>query len=83
MKKNFPPYLSQLVFHNQNDEIEKINGSDYDLFIWLIYQTHKEYSLNGKIELEVRYKDIKESIKPSPNSDSIKYCIINSIGGWL
>lgn len=81
MIKHFPPHLSQLVFLNLDGEIEKINGLDYDLFIWLIYKTHKHYH-NTKYHntkdnyIEFKYKDIKESIPTKPNTNSIQSSLI-------
>jgi len=56
MIKHFPPHLSQLVFLNLDGEIEKINGLDYDLFIWLIYKTHKHYTTQKIIILSLNTK---------------------------
>lgn len=72
MKKLFPPHLSQLVFVNEDNEIEKINSLDYDIFIWLIYQTDKNYDKTKDTYVEFEYSKIKESIKSNPNTKSIK-----------
>lgn len=78
--KHFPPHLSQLVFLNLDGEIEKINGLDYDLFIWLIYKTHKHYhKTKDKTKdnyIKFEYKDIKESIPTKPNTNSIQSSLI-------
>ena len=72
MKKHVPPHLSQLVFGDLNKKMMKINGLDYDLFLFLIYQTHKSYSLEKTDFIEIEYSKIKESLKSSPNTQSIK-----------
>jgi len=72
MKKLFPPHLSQLVFLNEDNEIEKINALDYDIFIWLIYQTHKNYHKTKDTYVEFEYSKIKDSIQSNPNTKSIK-----------
>ena len=72
MKKLFPPHLSQLVFVNKENEIEKINSIDYDLFIWLIYQTHKVYHNTKDIYVEFEYSKVRESLKSNPNTKSIQ-----------
>ena len=72
MKKLFPPHLSQLVFLNEDNEIEKINSLDYDIFIWLIYQTDKKFDETKDTYVEFEYSKIKESIKSNPNTKSIK-----------
>lgn len=75
MKKHFPPHLSQLVFGDLNTQMMKINGLDYDLFIFLIYQTHKSYSLENKDIIEIEYSKVRESLKSKPNTQSIKYSL--------
>ena len=72
MKKHFPPHLSQLVFGYLNTKMMKINGLDYDLFIFLIYQTHKSYSLENKDIIDIEYSKVRESLKSKPNTQSIK-----------
>ena len=72
MYKHYPPHLSQLVFGDLNKKMMKINGLDYDLFLFLIYQTHKSYSLEKTDFIEIEYSKIKESLKSSPNTQSIK-----------
>jgi hypothetical protein len=72
MYKHYPPHLSQLVFGDLNKKMMKINGLDYDLFIFLIYQTHKSYSLENKDIIEIEYSKVKETLKSSPNTQSIK-----------
>lgn len=72
MKKHFPPYLSQMAFTDSEGYFKKITALDYNLFLYLIYQTHKEYSLNDTIHIELEYSKISESINSKPNTDSIK-----------
>lgn len=72
MKKHFPPYLSQMVFANSKRHLKKITVLDYDLLLYLIYITHKEYSLNDTTYIELEYSKIKKSIISKPNPDSIK-----------
>ena len=72
MIKHFPPHLAQLVFLNLDGEIEKINGLDYDLFIWLIYKTHKHYHNTKDNYIEFEYADIRKSLPSKPNTKSIK-----------
>lgn len=72
MKKLFPPHLGQLVFLNLDGEIEKINGLDYDILIWLIYQTHKHYHQYKETTVEFEYSKIKESLSSNPNTKSIQ-----------
>lgn len=79
LHKHFPPHLAQLVFLNKDGEIKKINSIDYDLFIWLIYNTHKKYKDDKTLVYEFEYKDIKKSFKKSMNVDKIKESL-NKIG---
>lgn len=72
MIKHFPPHFAQLVFLNLDGEIERINGLDYDLFIWLIYRTHKHYSKTKDTFVEFEYMDIRESLPSKPNTKSIQ-----------
>lgn len=80
LHKHFPPHLSQLVFLDKNGEIENMSSLDYDLFLWLIYYTHKEYRDDKSLEYVFEYKDIKESFKKSLNTKSIKNSL-EKIGG--
>lgn len=72
MKKHFPPYLSQMAFTDSEGYFEKITVLDYNLFLYLIYKTHKEYSLNDTTYIELEYSKISESIISKPNTGSIK-----------
>ena len=72
MKKHFPPYLSQMAFADSEGYFEKITVLDYNLFLYLIYKTHKEYSLNDTTYIELEYSKISESIISKPNTGSIK-----------
>ncbi|WP_319577444.1 hypothetical protein [uncultured Desulfobacter sp.] len=72
MKKLYPPHLSQIVFLNRDEKLQKINGLDYDLFIWLIYHTHKAYNYINENYVEFGYQEIRESFKSNPNTKSIK-----------
>ncbi len=72
MKKYFPPYLSQMAFTDSKRHLKKITVLDYNLFIYLIYKTHKEYSDNDTTYIELEYSKISESINSKPNTDSIK-----------
>ena len=72
MKKHFPPYLSQMAFADSEGYFEKITVLDYNLFLYLIYKTHKEYSLNDTTYIELEYSKISESINSKPNTNSIK-----------
>jgi hypothetical protein len=49
-----------------------MNSLDYDLLLWLIYQTHKNYSKKKKLTSTFLYTDIKESFKKKMNTNSIK-----------
>lgn len=68
MKKLFPPHLSQLVFVNSENEIEKINSLDYDLYIWLIYKIDQ----SKKTYVEFEYSKVRESLSSNPNTKSIQ-----------
>lgn len=72
MKKHYPPHLSQLVFTDLNEFAIKINGLDYDLFIFLIYEAHKSYSLEKTDFIEIEYSKVRKTLKSSPNTQSIK-----------
>ena len=72
LHKHFPPYLAQLVFMNKDGIIKKITSLDYDLFLWLIYNTHKQYSKDSSLYFEFTYKDVKDSFSKSMNTDKIK-----------
>ena len=72
MKKHFPPYLSQMAFTDSEGNLEKITALDYNLFLYLIYKTHKEYSINNTTYIELEYSKISESINSKPNTNSIK-----------
>lgn len=72
MKKHFPPHLSQLAFSNLNESAIKINGLDYDLFIFLIYEAHKSYSLEKTNFIGIEYSKVRETLKSNPNTQSIK-----------
>ena len=72
MKKHFPPYLSQMVFANSKRHLKKITALDYDFLLYLIYKTHKEYSLNNTTYIELEYSKIKKEIQSTPNTNSIK-----------
>jgi len=72
MKKLFPPHLSQLVFLNSENEIERINSIDYDLFIWLIYQTHKIYNHTKDTYVEFEYSKVRDSLSSHPNTKSLQ-----------
>lgn len=72
MKKHFPSYLSQMAFTDSEGYFEKITVLDYNLFLYLIYKTHKEYSLNDTTYIELEYSKISESIISKPNTGSIK-----------
>lgn len=39
--------------------VTKLNGTDYDLFLWLIYHTHKQYNHDGSTSFEFTYSDVK------------------------
>lgn len=84
MKKLFPPHLSQLVFVNSEKEVEKINSIDYDLFIWLIYQTHKCYSQTKDNYVEFEYSKVRESLSSNPNTKSIQSSLekLNGLQIW-
>lgn len=72
MKKHFPPYLSQMAFTDSEGYFEKITVLDYNLFLYLIYKTHKKYSDNDTTYIELEYSKISESIISKPNTGSIK-----------
>ena len=72
MKKHFPPYLSQMVFADSERHLKKITALDYDFLLYLIYKTHKEYSLNNTTYIELEYSKIKKEIQSTPNTNSIK-----------
>ena len=72
MKKHFQPYLSQMAFTDSEGNLEKITALDYNLFLYLIYKTHKEYSINNTTYIELEYSKISESINSKPNTNSIK-----------
>lgn len=72
MKKLFPPHLSQLVFVNSENEVEKINSIDYDLFIWLIYHTHKHFHKTKDNYVEFEYSKVRDSLSSNPNTKSIQ-----------
>ncbi|HQS67733.1 MAG TPA: hypothetical protein PLM93_11170 [Sulfuricurvum sp.] len=78
-KKNFPNWLAQSVFI-KNGDIEVLNGLDYDLFLWLIYNTHHHYFKTKKLSTEFLYTDIKESFEKSLNTDSIKKSLVKLNG---
>lgn len=80
MKKLFPTHLSQLVFVNSQNEIEKINSLDYDLYIWLIYQTHKHYHNTKETYVEFEYSKVKDSLKSNPNTKSIQNSLVKLDG---
>ena len=82
MIKHFPPHLAQLVFLNLDGEIEKINGLDYDLFIWLIYKTHKHYHNTKDNYIEFEYADIRKSLPSKPNTKSIKAALEKDEIAW-
>jgi len=77
--KNFPNWLAQAVFM-RDGEIEGLNGLDYDLFLWLIYHTHKHYFTTKQLSTEFLYTDIKESFDKSLNTDSIKKSLVKLNG---
>ena len=73
LHKHFPPHLSQLVFLNtKRDNIEKINSIDYDLLIWLIYNTHKKYKDDKSLCYEFEYRDIKSTFNKKMNTKRIR-----------
>ncbi len=77
--KNFPNWLAQAVFM-RDGEIEGLNGLDYDLFLWLIYHTHKHYFQTKQLSTQFLYTDIKGSFEKSLNTDSIKKSLVKLNG---
>ena len=64
LHKLFPPQMAQLVFIDSDGEVQKFNGSDFDVFLWLIYNTHKYYfDEEGSNSAEFEYKDVKQTLK--------------------
>lgn len=61
-----------MAFTDSEGYFEKITVLDYNLFLYLIYKTHKEYSLNDTTYIELEYSKISESIISKPNTGSIK-----------
>lgn len=72
LHKHFPPYLSQSAFLNIDGYIENINSLDYDLFLWLIYNTHKKYRDDKSLTYEFEYSEIKKSFSKQLNTQKIK-----------
>ena len=72
LHKLFPPHLAQLVFLNTDGVILNINSIDYDLLLWLIYNTHKAYFKSSSLVNDFTYTDIKKSFNKSMNTDKIK-----------
>ena len=54
----------------------KLNGTDYDLFLWLIYHTHKQYSDDGSTSFEFTYSDVK-NILSNMDTTAIKKSLKN------
>jgi len=63
LHKLFPPQMAQLVFIDSDGEVQKFNGSDFDVFVWLIYHTHKNYALNDDNCSEFAYTEVKQTLK--------------------
>lgn len=78
-KKNFPNWMAQSVFMKEG-EVEGLNGLDYDMFLWLIYNTHHHYFKTKKLSTEFLYTDIKDSFEKSLNTDSIKKSLVKLNG---
>ena len=73
LHKLFPPHLSQLVFMDTDGEnLTKINSIDYDLFIWLIYNTHKKHKDDKSLIYDFEYIDIKKTFKKTMNTKVIR-----------
>ena len=56
------------MFVNSENEIEKINSLDYDLYIWLIYKIDQ----SKKTYVEFEYSKVRESLSSNPNTRSIQ-----------
>lgn len=72
LHKHFPPHLAQLVFKDKEGDIQKINSIDYDLYLWLIYYTHKKYKDDKSLVYEFEYREIKKSFTKKKSIQSIK-----------
>lgn len=70
-KKNYPPQFAQCVFR-KNNAVASINGSDYDLILWLNYHCSYEWDKNQSLTTLVQYTDIKRDFKKTLNTNSIK-----------
>lgn len=74
--KHYPSHLSQLVFMNKDTYMENINGLDYNLFLWLVYHTTKDFNKTGKVTKTYLYTDIKDSFSKKINTQNIKDALI-------
>ena len=86
--KHFPSHLSQLVFMDTDSYMEKISGLDYNLYLWLIYQTTKDFNDTDKLYQTYLYTDIKDSFSKKMNTQSIKdslmkLCNVTLISNYL
>ena len=70
-KKNYPPQFAQCVFR-KNNAVASINGSDYDLKLWLNYHCSYEWDMNKSLTTLFLYTDIKKDFQKSMNTNSIK-----------
>lgn len=77
--KNFETDEIEKFVTNSDDKkniVTKLNGTDYDLFLWLIYHTHKQYSDDGSTSFEFTYSDVK-NILSNMDTTAIKKSLKN------
>jgi len=62
---------------NKDGYMEKMNGLDYNLYLWLVYHTTKDFNKDdSKVTQTYLYTEIKDSFSKKINTQSIKDSLI-------